>query len=405
MQLIGMLDSPFVRRVAIALRLLDLPYEHRPLSVFRNFEAFSLFNPMVKAPSLVLDDGTVLMDSSLILDYLECLAGPERSLLPQRPEGPCTSAEPDRRGAGGLREIGADLLRTEPAPRGAPPRPLAGAGGRAVAGGLRLAGGGAAPGTAGARRRPRPGRGDRRGGPGASANWWSPSGSSPANTRSWRAIRIMRRGCRCSWRRRRSEPPGVKGGNWCRYMSWSTWSKRCCGCPRQSSCGAGSADDWLWAFSICGEASVAGPFFQENRNELFRGGRERSTTAVDHPEGACDLRFDQRDADQGSGGHPLAWPGWASPRRPTQLRPCPVRWTGAGPRRTIWAPTEAGERVVEQHAIAAEPAYADQAIVGQFGSRSPRRARPARGPVGRPARSVPGPGGRIRCQGAGRSSC
>lgn len=37
MQLIGMLDSPFVRRVAIALRLLDLPYEHRPLSVFRNF--------------------------------------------------------------------------------------------------------------------------------------------------------------------------------------------------------------------------------------------------------------------------------------------------------------------------------------------------------------------------------
>ncbi|HBO5682648.1 TPA: glutathione S-transferase [Pseudomonas aeruginosa] len=83
MQLIGMLDSPFVRRVAIALRLLDLPYEHRPLSVFRNFQAFSLFNPMVKAPTLVLDDGTVLMDSSLILDYLECLAGRERSLLPQ----------------------------------------------------------------------------------------------------------------------------------------------------------------------------------------------------------------------------------------------------------------------------------------------------------------------------------
>ncbi len=41
---------------------------------------------MVKAPTLVLDDGTVLMDSSLILDYLECLAGRERSLLPQRPQ-------------------------------------------------------------------------------------------------------------------------------------------------------------------------------------------------------------------------------------------------------------------------------------------------------------------------------
>ena len=34
---------------------------------------------MVKAPTLVLDDGTVLMDSSLIPDYLECLAGRERS--------------------------------------------------------------------------------------------------------------------------------------------------------------------------------------------------------------------------------------------------------------------------------------------------------------------------------------
>jgi len=36
MQLIGMLDSPFVRRVAISLRLLDLPFEHRFLSVFRH---------------------------------------------------------------------------------------------------------------------------------------------------------------------------------------------------------------------------------------------------------------------------------------------------------------------------------------------------------------------------------
>ena len=50
MQLIGMLDSPFVRRVAIAMRLLDLPYEHRPLSVFRNFQAFSLFNRWSRRP-------------------------------------------------------------------------------------------------------------------------------------------------------------------------------------------------------------------------------------------------------------------------------------------------------------------------------------------------------------------
>ncbi len=74
MQLIGMLDSPYVRRVAISLKLLGLPFEHRPVSVFRHFEQFRQINPLVKAPTLVCDDGEVLMDSSLILDYLEQLA-------------------------------------------------------------------------------------------------------------------------------------------------------------------------------------------------------------------------------------------------------------------------------------------------------------------------------------------
>jgi len=80
MRLIGMLDSPYVRRTAIALRLLDIPFEHDPLSVFRTFDQFSRINPVVKAPTLVCDDGTVLMDSSLIIDYAETLRG--RSLWP-----------------------------------------------------------------------------------------------------------------------------------------------------------------------------------------------------------------------------------------------------------------------------------------------------------------------------------
>lgn len=75
MQLIGMLDSPFVRRVAISAQLLGLPFEHRPLSVFRNFEEFRQINPAVKAPTLICEDGTVLMESSLILQYLEARAG------------------------------------------------------------------------------------------------------------------------------------------------------------------------------------------------------------------------------------------------------------------------------------------------------------------------------------------
>lgn len=80
MKLVGMLDSPYVRRVAISLRLLGLPFEHASISVFRGFEAFQRINPVVKAPTLVCDDGTLLMDSTLQLQYAEALAG--RSLLP-----------------------------------------------------------------------------------------------------------------------------------------------------------------------------------------------------------------------------------------------------------------------------------------------------------------------------------
>jgi len=83
MQLIGMLDSPYVRRAAIALQLLGLRFEHNPLSVFRTFDQFSTINPVVKAPTLVCDDGGVLMDSTLILEYAQALAGPRRRLLPE----------------------------------------------------------------------------------------------------------------------------------------------------------------------------------------------------------------------------------------------------------------------------------------------------------------------------------
>ena len=81
MQLIGMLDSPYVRRAAISLQLLGLPFEHRSVSVFGGFNEFSRVNPVVKAPTLVCDDGGVLMDSSLIIQYAEALAAP-RSLMP-----------------------------------------------------------------------------------------------------------------------------------------------------------------------------------------------------------------------------------------------------------------------------------------------------------------------------------
>ena len=76
-----MLDSPYVRRVAISLQLLGLRFEHQSLSVFRTFDEFRAINPVVKAPTFVCDDGEVLMDSTLILEYAEALARP-RTLRP-----------------------------------------------------------------------------------------------------------------------------------------------------------------------------------------------------------------------------------------------------------------------------------------------------------------------------------
>lgn len=86
MKLIGMLDSPYVRRVAISAKCLGIQLEHQSVSVFRHFEQFQQINPVVKAPTLVLDDGDVLIDSTLIIDYLEALAGTGNSLMPTRIE-------------------------------------------------------------------------------------------------------------------------------------------------------------------------------------------------------------------------------------------------------------------------------------------------------------------------------
>ncbi|WP_448310439.1 glutathione S-transferase [Pantoea sp. PGP6] len=75
MILIGMLDSPYVRRVAIYMKVLGIHFEHRPLSVFSDFDALSQINPAVKVPTLITDDNQVLIDSTLIINYLEKYCG------------------------------------------------------------------------------------------------------------------------------------------------------------------------------------------------------------------------------------------------------------------------------------------------------------------------------------------
>jgi len=82
MILIGQYDSPFVRRVGIALTLYALPFEHRPWSAFGDAEKLRALNPLTRVPTLVLDDGEVLIDSHCILDYLDGLVPAGRALLP-----------------------------------------------------------------------------------------------------------------------------------------------------------------------------------------------------------------------------------------------------------------------------------------------------------------------------------
>ena len=109
MILIGQYDSPFVRRVAVALRLYGFAYEHRPWSVFGDADKIAAINPLMRVPTLIDDDGVALVETMAILDRLDERAGPDRALI--------ASAGPDRRDAlqvcalaGGLAEKAVSLV-------------------------------------------------------------------------------------------------------------------------------------------------------------------------------------------------------------------------------------------------------------------------------------------------------
>ena len=81
MLLIGQYDSPFVRRVAITLGFYGLAFEHAPWSTFGDADRIAPFNPLRRVPTLVLDDETVLIDSSAIIETLDDMVGPDRAFL------------------------------------------------------------------------------------------------------------------------------------------------------------------------------------------------------------------------------------------------------------------------------------------------------------------------------------
>jgi glutathione S-transferase len=82
MILIGQFDSPFVRRVAISMRLQGVAFEHYPWSVFADAEKIARYNPLMRVPAVVLDGGEVLIESAAILDALEDIAESDTPMMP-----------------------------------------------------------------------------------------------------------------------------------------------------------------------------------------------------------------------------------------------------------------------------------------------------------------------------------
>jgi glutathione S-transferase len=82
MKLIGVLLSPFVRRVAVSLNVLGLPYELDEVFVFGEPDTVRRYNPLGRIPILALEDGTNLVESGAILDEIDQSVGPERRLVP-----------------------------------------------------------------------------------------------------------------------------------------------------------------------------------------------------------------------------------------------------------------------------------------------------------------------------------
>lgn len=87
LHLIGQYDSPFVRRAGIALTHAGIAFRHLPWSAFGDARRLRAINPLTRVPTMVLPDGTVLVDSHAILDHID-----RHAPIPLRPAaGPAGS--------------------------------------------------------------------------------------------------------------------------------------------------------------------------------------------------------------------------------------------------------------------------------------------------------------------------
>jgi glutathione S-transferase len=81
MKLIGSLASPYVRKVRVVLAEKKLDYQFELENVWAADTGIDQFNPLGKVPALVMEDGNVMIDSRVIVEYLDTLT-PVCKLLP-----------------------------------------------------------------------------------------------------------------------------------------------------------------------------------------------------------------------------------------------------------------------------------------------------------------------------------
>jgi glutathione S-transferase len=79
--------SPFARKVRIAIELLDLSskIEMAPVNLDDAADSIRVQNPVGKIPVLVLEDGSAIYDSPVIVEYLDYLAGGGRVIPKEAP--------------------------------------------------------------------------------------------------------------------------------------------------------------------------------------------------------------------------------------------------------------------------------------------------------------------------------
>ena len=82
MKLIGSLTSPYVRKTRIVMAEKRIEYEMEVDVPWTAETRVPQFNPLGKVPVLVMDDGSTLFDSRVIVEYLDTLT-PVSRLIPE----------------------------------------------------------------------------------------------------------------------------------------------------------------------------------------------------------------------------------------------------------------------------------------------------------------------------------